>query len=158
VVALQLATSGLVLPAQATHIDPERALMNGSLPAPFITPRQVAQIMQAPAKSPASATTAGAKNGKGLASDVISGATCESSRTAAPAAGESSQIAAPAAGESSQIAESAAGDSSRVSEAADSADVASSESTTGEADWSAAADEGQELALNVVPGGVPGTM
>src|SRR5215471_15628957 len=94
IVALQLATSGLVLPAQAAHIDPERALINSSLPAPFITPRQVAQIMRAPAKSPASATTAGAKNSKGLASDVISGATGESSEVAkVPANAESADVA-----------------------------------------------------------------
>jgi len=147
IVALQLATSGLVLPAQAAHIDPERALINSSLPAPFITPRQVAQIMQAPAKSPASATTAGAKNSKGLASDVISGATGQSSEVAkVPANAESADVAS--AGASADVA------SADVA----SADLASAEPTTGESDWSADAADGQQLALNVVPGGVPGTM
>src|SRR4030095_1131957 len=134
IVALQLAASGLLLPAQAANIDPERALMNGSLPAPFTSPRRVAQIMKAPAKLQGSATITGAKSDKGLSSDVISG----SARATSVKDG------------SCDVADGGSG---------------ATADATGEGGWPTATEsgadttaDGEQLALNVVAGGAPGTM
>src|SRR5262249_12583183 len=142
VVALQLAVSGLVLPAQSANIDPERALMNSSLPAPFITPRQVAQIMKAP-----TATTSGIKSGKGLSSDVI-GSETRGGKAAADI--QATTLAEPTV-------------ANGPTESTDSA-VATAQADQAEGGWPTATESGaddatdaQQLAFNVVPGGVPGT-
>ncbi len=135
IVALQLAVSGLVMPAQAAGIDLDRTLMNATLPVPLITPRQVTQIMKAPVQAKVAAT-ATAKDG------TTSGTTTATADAATPATADGTATAT-----------------------ADAGTPASSAETTGEGGWTTATEsgataaaDGEKLALNVMPAGMPGAM